>query len=55
VGGSEGDAEDAPEHAEEPDEVAHLRRSDFLIQERGIGQDMLRNSHAGIREVFIWK
>lgn len=28
MGGSEGDAEDPPEHAEEPDEVAHQRRSD---------------------------
>lgn len=37
--GSEGDAEDPPEHAEEPDEVAHLRRSAPDPGE-GIGQDL---------------
>jgi hypothetical protein len=51
VGGSEGDAEDPPEHAEETDEVAHQRRSDSDPGE-GIGQD-LRNSQAGIRELHL--
>jgi len=54
VGGSEGDAEDPPEHAEEPDEVAHLQRSDSDPGE-GSGQDSggIRDSHAGIRELYL--